>query len=122
MRAELVAIYTALDKVAIHEWVGIFTDSLSSLQAIRHRYTNPGDHGSQHYHHHMLLLIGITDLLEERRRRGFSTTLQKIRAHTNIRGNDLADATAKMAVTQYESLPESQKLRVTVGEAAPRPP
>ncbi len=116
MRAELVAIYTALDKFAAHEWVGIFTDSLSNLQAIRHRYTsNPGAHGSRHYHHHMLLLTGITDLLEERRRRRFSTSLHKIRGHTNIRGNDFADAAAKMAVTQYESLPESQKLRVTVG-------
>ena len=31
MRAELVAIYTALDKFAAHEWVGIFTVSHSSL-------------------------------------------------------------------------------------------
>ena len=36
MRAELVAIYAALDKFAAHEWMGIFTDSLSSLTAIRH--------------------------------------------------------------------------------------
>ena len=70
----------------------------------------------------MLLLSGITDLLEERSRRGFITTLHQIRAHTHIWGNDLADAAGKMAVTQYDSLPESQKLRVTVGEAAPRPP
>ena len=42
MRAELAAIYTALDKFATHKWVGIFTDSLSSLQAIRHRYTYQG--------------------------------------------------------------------------------
>jgi hypothetical protein len=34
MRAELVAIYTALDKFATHEWVGFFTDSLSSLKVI----------------------------------------------------------------------------------------
>ena len=119
--AELVAVYTALDNFAAHEWVRIFTDSLSSLQAIRHRYTNQGAYGSQHYYHHMLLLIGITDLLEERRRRGFITTLHKIRAHTNIRGNDLVDAAAKLAVTQYDSQPESRKLGVTVGEAAPRP-
>ena len=33
-RAELVAIYTALNKFAAHEWVGIFTDSFSNLQAI----------------------------------------------------------------------------------------
>ena len=110
MRVELVAIYTALGKFAAHEWVGIFTDSLSSLQAIRHRYTNPGAHGSQHYHHHMLLLSGITDLLEERRRRGISTILHKIRAHTNIRGNDLAYAAAKTTVTQYDLLPEPKKI------------
>jgi hypothetical protein len=33
-RAELMAIYTALNKYATHEWVGIFTDSLPSLRAI----------------------------------------------------------------------------------------
>ena len=53
----------------------------------------------------MLLLSSITDLLEERRSKGFGTALHKIRARTYIRGNDLADAAAKMAVTQYDSLP-----------------
>ena len=77
--------------------------------------------GSQNYHHHLLLLRGITDLLEERRRRGFRTTLHKIWARTNIRGNDLADAATKMAVTQYDSPPESQKLKADVGEVVPRP-
>jgi hypothetical protein len=52
MRAELVAMYTALDKFATHEWVGIFADSLSNLQAIRHRYTNPATHGPQNYDRH----------------------------------------------------------------------
>ena len=68
MRAELVAIYMALDKFATYERVGIFMDSLSILQAIRHRYTNPRTHGPQRYHRPMLLSSGITDLLEERRR------------------------------------------------------
>jgi len=122
MVADLVAIYSALDKFATHEWVGIFTDSLSSLHAIRHRYTNQGTHSPQHFHHHMLMLSDITNLLEERRRHGFRTTLHKVRAHTNIRGNDLADAAAKLAVTQYDSLPESQKLTIDIGEVAPRPP
>ncbi len=31
MRAELMAIYTVLDKFATYEWVGIFTDYLSNL-------------------------------------------------------------------------------------------
>ncbi len=122
MRAELVAIYSALDKFATHEWLGIFTDSLSSLQPIRQRYTNLRTHGPRHNHHHMLLLSGITNLLEERRRQGFGTTLHKIWGHTNIRGTDLADAAAELAVAQYDSLPESQKLKVDVGEVAPRPP
>ncbi len=99
MRAELVAIYTARDKLASHEWVGILTDSLSSLHAIRHRYTNPGTQGPQNYPHHMLLLSGINDLLEEQSMKGIIATLHKIRAHTNIRGNDLADAATKLAVT-----------------------
>ncbi len=70
----------------------------------------------------MLLLSGITDLLEERRKKGFRTTLHKIRAHTNIRGNDLADAAAKMTVTQYDSLPESNRLKAVIGEIPPSPP
>ena len=31
MRAELVAIYTALAKFVSHEWIGVFTDSLTNL-------------------------------------------------------------------------------------------
>ena len=54
------------------------------------------------------MLDSITDLLETRQRSGLSTTLHKIRAHTNIRGNDLADAAAKLAVTNYDTLPPPQ--------------
>ncbi len=49
MRAELVAIHTALTTSAEHEWIGIYTDSESSLQAIRHHNTNPCIRGSLHY-------------------------------------------------------------------------
>ena len=41
MRVELVAIHTALTIFASHEWIGIFIDSISSLQDIRHHNTNP---------------------------------------------------------------------------------
>ena len=85
MRTELVAIHTALTTFSTHEWIGIFTDSLSSLQAIRHHHTNPGTTSAKHYHHHMLLMYSITDLLETKRGSGLrATTLHKIRAHTNI--------------------------------------
>jgi hypothetical protein len=54
MRAELVDIHTALSRFEDHSWLGIFTDSLSSLQAIRLHYYKPGL--APHYHHGMLLL------------------------------------------------------------------
>jgi hypothetical protein len=66
MRAELVAIHTALSTFSSHNWIGIFTDSLSSLQAIRHHHTNPSTTSAKHYHHHSLLLESITDLLDTR--------------------------------------------------------
>ncbi len=70
----------------------------------------------------MLLLQSISHLLGNRREKGYSTTLQKIRAHTNIRGNDLADAAAKLAVTQFDTLPLDQTQRVDLGAIDPRPP
>ena len=48
MRAELVAIPTALSTFSTHEWIGIFTDFLSSLQAIRHHHTNHGTTSAKH--------------------------------------------------------------------------
>ena len=56
MRAELVAIPTALTRFENHSWIGVFTESLSSLQAIRLHYYRPGLTIAPHYHHHMLLL------------------------------------------------------------------
>jgi hypothetical protein len=70
----------------------------------------------------MLLVSGITDLLEERRRTGFLTTLHEIRAHTNFRGNDFVDAAAKMVATRYDSLPKAKILKAVIGEIPPRPP
>ena len=116
MRTEHVAIHTALTEFASHASIGIFTDSPSSLQAIRHTYTNPDVGGPRYYHPHSLLLGGIADLLEDIRRKGHSTPLHKIRAHTNIRGNDLGDAAAKVAITHFESLLEHKALMVVIWE------
>jgi len=66
MWAELVAIHTTLTKFATHNWIGIFTDSLSSLQVIRHHHTNPGTTSAKHYHHYKLLLDSITNLIENK--------------------------------------------------------
>ena len=58
----------------------------------------------------------------EREHKGLRTTLKKVRAHTNVLGSELADATAKRAVRQFYDLPEETKIRVSLGAVAPRPP
>jgi len=122
MRAELVAIHTALTRFEDHLALGVFTDSLSSLQTIRLHYLVPGLSIAPHYHHHMLLLHSISHLLESRQEKGYSTSLRKIRARTHIRGNDLADAATKLAVTDYDTLLREHTIRVEIGAIAPRPP
>jgi hypothetical protein len=92
-------IHTALTTFVTHDCIGIFTDFLSSLQAIRHHHTNPGTTSAKHYHHHNLPLGSILDLLDIKRLAGLRTTLHTIRGHTTIRGNDLADPAVKPAVT-----------------------
>ena len=76
---------------------------------------------SRDYHPHAILLESIVDLLETRKMAGRRTTLHKTWARTNIRGNDLADAAAKLAVRSFDTLPPNQTLRVDIGEIAPRP-
>ncbi len=69
----------------------------------------------------MLVIQAISHLLEARRKNGYSTVLRKIRAHTHIRGNDLTDAAAKPAVTDYDTLPSGQTMTIDIGAIAPRP-
>jgi hypothetical protein len=54
--SELVAIHTALTKFEDHSWLGVFTDSLSNLLAIRLHYYRPGISIAPHYHNYMILL------------------------------------------------------------------
>ena len=120
MRAELVAMHTAHTTFAMNGWISIFTDSLSSLEAFWRHRTNPGTTSAKHYHHHNLMLGSNTGLLETRRLAYVSITLHKVKAHANIRGNDLADAAVKPAVTHYETLPPPQTQRDEIEEIAPR--
>ena len=60
--------------------------------------------------------------METRREIRFSTSLRNILNHTRIRGNDLADVVAKLAVLYFDNLPPTQTLWVEVGFIAPRPP
>jgi hypothetical protein len=69
----------------------------------------------------MLLINNITDLIEIRKSRGLHTTLHKIKAHANIRGNDLADATAKLAVAYYDTLSATKNVMGVYKEKIPSP-
>ena len=59
MRVVLVAIHTALTTFSTHEWIDMFTDFLSSLQAIRHHHSSPSTTSAKYYHHHRLLMDSI---------------------------------------------------------------
>jgi ribonuclease HI len=118
MRAELVAIQVALSLYKDDPWIGIFTDSQTSLHAIQNELQRPSN---TTYHHHKPLIIAIVNLLQYRIGLGLPTKLHKIRGHTEINGNDLADAAAKRVVTEFEKIPEHQKLTVTIGKHAERP-
>ena len=119
MRAELVAIYVALDRLNALVDFNLFTNSLSSLQAIRKRLYHPDPEA---YHHHQVLIDKIASLILEREHSGRTTTLSKVRAHTNVMGNELADEAAKLSVRQFDELPAAMKISVTLGAVAPRPP
>ena len=119
MRAELVAIYVALDKYKDDKWLGIFTDSQTSLHAIQNQLQRPS-HSA--YHHHKPLLTAIVTLIRYRDGLNLPTHLRKIRGHTNIRGNDLADTAAKLVVTSFAEIPTHKKIIVTIGKQAEIPP
>jgi len=117
MRAKLVAIHAALDKYKNDSWIGIFTDSQASLHAIQNQLQLPS-HTT--YHHHKPLIAAIVNTLHYRASLCLPTQINKIRGHTNIRGNDLADAAIKLVVTSFEDIPEHQKLIITIRTQAKR--
>ena len=119
MRAELAAIPVALDIHKHDPWLGIFIDSKTSLHARQHELQRPS-HTT--YHHHKPLIAAIVDSLLYRAELGLITILHKIRGHTNISGNDLADVAAKRVVSNRDDIPERQKLTVTIGRQFERPP
>jgi ribonuclease HI len=118
MRAELVAIQVALNTYKDDPWVGIFTDSQTSLHAIQNELHRPSHIA---YHHHKALITAIVNSLQDRIRLGLATILHKIRGHPNINGNDLADASARRVVASFENIPEHQKVTVTIDKYAERP-
>jgi hypothetical protein len=61
MRKELAAIHVALNTYKDEPWIGIFTDSLTSLHAIQNELQRPS-HIT--YHHHTQLIAVIVATLQ----------------------------------------------------------
>jgi hypothetical protein len=80
MRAELAAIHVALDIHKHDPWLGIFTDSKTSLHAIQNKMQRPS-HTT--YHHHKPLITAIVDSLLYRAELVLTSILHKIREHTH---------------------------------------
>jgi ribonuclease HI len=99
MRAKLAAIHVALDIHKHDPWLSIFTDSKTCLYAIQLELQRPS-HTT--YHHHKPLIAATVDSLLYKSELGLTTILHKIRGHTNIRGNHLADVAAKRVVSKFQ--------------------
>jgi len=91
-RAELAAIYAALDKLRDREHLKILTDSQASIHAILNEIHQPM-RTSDHLHRE--LLTAIATLAMDRDRAGKRTTILKVRAHAGVVGNEVADSAAK---------------------------
>jgi ribonuclease HI len=88
LRAEISAIYQTLltlNQEFPHEPAHIFTDSLNSLYLINTQIKHPTQ---QNNHLDKTILTLIVELLKNRTT---PITLHKVRAHTNIQGNEEAD-------------------------------
>ena len=96
-RAELGAIDQALAHAGLRPGpLTIFSDSLASLHLIRTATTSPA---SLWECKHRDLLHSITDRLVSRCSLGLATSLCKVKAHSGVRGNELADQGATAALT-----------------------
>ncbi|HSG19607.1 MAG TPA: RNase H family protein [Burkholderiaceae bacterium] len=98
-RAELVAIQVAIDLCPLHEPLTIYTDSACSIFSLRKMLNTP--RRLRECKHRELLEI-ITQTLVDRAQAGGTTRLLKVRSHTGIEGNEVADRLAKQALTQWD--------------------
>jgi len=112
MRAELVTIQVALDKSKNGKWIGIFTDSQTSIHATQSQLQRPS-HTT--YQQPKPGIAAIVTALHYRASLGLPTKLYKIRGHTNIRGDDFADTASKLNVASFEDIPEQHKFTATIG-------
>ena len=95
-RAELASIMVALRKSADSAIVKILTDSLFCIYSIRNYINSP-----YRYRHHLHrdLIKAVAELIRERDNAGLTTHIGKVKSHTGVAYNDVADAGAKDVAT-----------------------
>ena len=92
LRAEFMAIYTTITLSLTNfadEPVFIFTDSLISLYLLNTQIKHPSMHNN---HPDKTILTQIVQMLQSRTQ---PTSLHKVKAHSNITGNEIVDTLAK---------------------------
>ena len=99
------AIYTTI-KLSLSNYadesVFIFTDSLNSLYLLNTQITHPSLHNN---HPDKTILTHITQMLQSRTQ---PTSLHKVKAYSNITGNEIVDTLAKNGRHKQHSLPSEQ--------------
>ena len=95
-RAELMAIKGAIspEVTPLHQDVHIFTDSICSELQINKYLLRPE---AFKFHTHRDLIQSISERTRDRAMAGGKTHIYKVKGHSGIRGNEMADATAVLA-------------------------
>jgi len=101
LKARLSSIHIALDTFINSSWMGILSDSFSSLQAIQHELHHPNN--SEYNHHGPLIEVKVVTILD-REQRGLPTVVRKVRAHTKVLGNKLAKAENRISVIFFRDI------------------
>ena len=96
-RAELASIMVALRESAKVKTVKILTDNLFCIYSIRNYIHNP-----YRYRHHLHkdLIKATAELIKVRDLAGLATHIGKVKSHTGVIYNDVADAAAKHVASQ----------------------
>ena len=96
-RAELAAIFVAIEHGCNNQDETIATDSKCSMDKIAKHLQNPALTTNDC---HQPMLQAIVTLLANRARAGLSTTLMKVKSHIGIKGSEMADQLANTAAQQ----------------------
>ena len=115
-RAEMSAIHMALKHIHENQYkdATIYTDSLSSIYLIRHAQFDPR---KVEWSILIELLEKIVVILKQRAKDGMITNILKVKGHSGVKGNVLADQAAVRAALGKQKNSDIQQEETTTSEA-----